>query len=305
MKLFITSSPEAIPRYSNFTFHRIGKAAAERGGWQLLLLRRHTAQPLDEQLIPLKAASTVVLTSEIMNMMKGEYQEICTRSRSRRRLRRVMFLSDVHAKNLARVRIFDPHATVSLSGHLLAIYKSDPRVYIPHPGLDLPFNASPQNTVYVPEYNFVRGTKRPYLREFYAARQAMSWTMVKDKRVVFQLGELVGPDYFKAIGKHLVGVSTIPSDTVHFLPAKFWEIMSAGALLLAYLGPLRPLFESLGFHDGVHYLACDTSNVLINIAWALEPTNRKLVDKIRLAGYNEVRKRHMPVNRVEAIEDFC
>jgi hypothetical protein len=295
MKLYLTSGSTLVPRYANHTFHRVGREAQGRQGWEAVFFQKTT--PLASQIPSLGAYETVVVTSELMNLFPKFFTLLSSRIKRTKGLRRIMFLGDVQKKNLDRAAAFSPHQTVSLAGYLLSSC-----AYLPHCGFRSPFNASPLVKCIVPSYHFVDKPKDRYLQSFYAFRIEISDALRGTKDVVFQPKEVLGGEFPRMLGSYLVGVTTIPSSTTPYLCGKFWEIMAAGALLVADLRGCAVVFGSLGFKEGVHYLSCDPSSVKARVGWALDPENRVKVDEMRKAAQEEICRAHLPSHRLNHLE---
>lgn len=200
---------------------------------------------------------------------------------------------------------FSPHGIISLSGYDLKSFNECSEVFVPHAAIDLPFNETPKQEALVPSHHFhkcpIRSIGRR-LRQFYETRIRVTQVLDDKPQVLFQEKELIGPSFHELLGSRLVVVSSIPSEATAYLVNKFWEAMSCGSLLVAVLGRRKDLWESIGFEDGVHYISANLENVSEKVKWALDPSNRSVVDNIRKAGYAAVREGHMPKRRLEQIE---
>ena len=83
---------------------------------------------------------------------------------------------------------------------------------------------------------------------------------------------------------------------VPYILAKFFEIMSAGSVLLTHNKSTKKYFTKLGFIDGKDYLSIDldnsNDNIMNTIKEILSDKNKENLDKIRLSGYCKVWKYH-------------
>lgn len=82
----------------------------------------------------------------------------------------------------------------------------------------------------------------------------------------------------------------------NYIFAKFFEIMSTGALLLTHNKNTKRYFEKLGFKDGEDYLTIDLDNdydkIRADLINLLSTDNSDKINKIRLSGYEKVWKYH-------------
>ena len=85
----------------------------------------------------------------------------------------------------------------------------------------------------------------------------------------------------------------------NYILLKVFEICSVGSLLLCEDSIKNQLYN-LGFHDNIHYIACNKDNLKSKMKWILDKKNRKLVDEMRLRGMNLVRNNHSTNNRSQA-----
>ena len=82
-------------------------------------------------------------------------------------------------------------------------------------------------------------TKRPY---------------VYDKNNIGE-NDLFGENYIKLLSNYLICFTDELNDNRPYLVAKFFEIMSSGALLLTTNKITKKYFKNLGFIDGIHYIS--------------------------------------------------
>ena len=85
------------------------------------------------------------------------------------------------------------------------------------------------------------------------------------------------------------------SSSMHYLLMKYFEIPAAGALLFA---ERHPEFESLGFVDGVHYVAVSSDNYQDKMIFYLKGPGQNEASKIARSGYEFVRSNHTWEKRV-------
>ena len=301
--VFITSSAASIPRYVNFTFHRLGVAANTCPRWTTLFVERRI--PLGKASDVLNVSHGVVITSELMNLFPGTFNAIAERCFTQGdRLKRILFLSDVNEKTLSKATGFRPHEIISLAGYLLPSYPAKPQVYVPHCGLILPHEAAPIERVFVPEIHFATGKPNAHQQQFYATRIQTSKTLLGHPMVEFQRGQITGDEFYKKLGQYLACITSVPSEKSLFLPCKCWEIMSAGSLLIACLGSAESIFQSLGFKPDIHYISCTNENITEKVNWVTDGANRKQVDTIRQAGHLLIQKHHLTSHRLAAIQDL-
>ncbi|KAL7688610.1 hypothetical protein Plhal304r1_c018g0063331 [Plasmopara halstedii] len=88
-----------------------------------------------------------------------------------------------------------------------------------------------------------------------------------------------------------------------YVIAKIFEIPSTGALL-AVNRDVGPLLAALGMNEGEHYVGYDRRDPEAAIWWINNPTNWPEIDRIRRAGMDLVREKHLVTNRVKALDLF-
>ena len=115
---------------------------------------------------------------------------------------------------------------------------------------------------------------------------------------------LFGENYIKLLSNYLICYTDELNDNRPYLVAKFFEIMSSGALLLTTNKITKKYFKNLGFIDGIHYISTTIEDIDKKIEYLLNEKNRKLVDEIRTNGYNEVYKYHTIEHRTKQLDDI-
>lgn len=103
---------------------------------------------------------------------------------------------------------------------------------------------------------------------------------------------LVGQRYVSYINNYLISISTCGSKEFNYIVSKYFEIPASGALLFAYIEPIKELLTSYGFIDGVNMISFNYNNLNERIKYILDPKNREDINKIRLNGYKLVKRRH-------------
>lgn len=116
--------------------------------------------------------------------------------------------------------------------------------------------------------------------------------------------DLFGENYIKLLSNYLICFTDDLVDNRPYIVAKFFEIMSSGALLLTTNKITKKYFEKLGFIDGIHYISTTIEEIDEKIEYLLNKENRKLVDEIRTNGYNEVYKYHTIQHRAKQLDDI-
>ncbi len=102
----------------------------------------------------------------------------------------------------------------------------------------------------------------------------------------------VGKCFLSKINKFIASVSTCGSYRFNYVVAKYFEIPASGALLFAYIEPIKDILSKYGFVDGHNMVAFTQDNIVEKIHYILDPKNKAEIDKIRLNGYNLIKKRH-------------
>ena len=116
--------------------------------------------------------------------------------------------------------------------------------------------------------------------------------------------ELFGINYIKLLSNYLICFTDDAINNRPYILAKFFEIMSSGALLLTTNKITKKYFKNLGFIDGIHYISTTIEDIDKKIEYLLNEKNRKLVDEIRTNGYNEVYKYHTIEHRTKQLDDI-
>jgi hypothetical protein len=89
--------------------------------------------------------------------------------------------------------------------------------------------------------------------------------------------------------------------TYRYVVAKHFEIPATGALLIADRA-CSPQLATLGFDDGVHYLAASAEDLEQIVERALDPSIRAEIDAIRRRGHALVHARHTTAQRAGEID---
>jgi len=98
----------------------------------------------------------------------------------------------------------------------------------------------------------------------------------------------IGKKFILELNKYLVCFcDNGNSNSMPSIFAKFFEIMSSGALLISPNKNTKKYFEKLGFYDRVHYYSMK-EDFMKDIKYVLDPINREEIDKIRKNGYEKV-----------------
>jgi hypothetical protein len=108
--------------------------------------------------------------------------------------------------------------------------------------------------------------------------------------------------YYQKLNEYLCSFSD--ALIFRYVLVKNFEIAAAGALLLTDKAIEREM-NQLGFVDGQTCIFCDRDSFLEKLAWIVDPGNREEVDRIRLAGMNLVKARHMTKHRAAQINDLA
>ena len=102
----------------------------------------------------------------------------------------------------------------------------------------------------------------------------------------------VGKKYLQKINQYLVSVSTCGDKRFNYVVAKYFEIPASGALLFAYIEPVKDLLNKYGFKDGINMVSFTENNMEDKIKYVLSPINREEINKIRLNGYKLIKNKH-------------
>lgn len=105
---------------------------------------------------------------------------------------------------------------------------------------------------------------------------------------------IINEEYYKKLSEYLCCFTD--ASCYNYILLKVFEICSVGSLLLCDDSIKNQLYN-LGFHDNIHYIACNKDNMELKMKWILDNKNRKTVDEIRLRGMSLVRNNHSTNNR--------
>lgn len=114
--------------------------------------------------------------------------------------------------------------------------------------------------------------------------------------------ERVGRGYARTLNRYRVCFTD--SLTFGYVVAKYFEIPSTGALLLADSSVGGPLAE-LGFVEGVHYIPVSGEDMEEKIKYVLDEANHAALDGVRRAGQALVWERHQTADRARLIDEVC
>ncbi len=115
-----------------------------------------------------------------------------------------------------------------------------------------------------------------------------------DKRYDENSQEIVGIKYYRKLSKYLCCFSDAHS--YRYIHLKNFEIASVGSLLLTDK-IIEAEMNELGFVDFETCIFCDQQTFLEKLSWIFDPKNRAVVDKIRRAGMELVREKHLTRHR--------
>ena len=127
---------------------------------------------------------------------------------------------------------------------------------------------------------------------------------VPDKNNINNNNAFFGRKYIKLLSNYLICYTDDSIDSTPYLLSKFFEIMSSGALLLTTNKNTKKYFHKLGFIDEIHYISTTIEDIDKKIEYLLNKENRKLVDEIRINGYNEVYKYNTIEHRTKQLNDI-
>ncbi len=112
---------------------------------------------------------------------------------------------------------------------------------------------------------------------------------------------IINKEYYKKLSEYLCCFTD--ASCYNYILLKVFEISSVGSLLLCDDSIKNQLYN-LGFHDNIHYIACNKDNMESKMKWILEKKNRKTVDEIRLKGMDLVRNNHTTSHRSQAFDEI-
>jgi hypothetical protein len=116
-----------------------------------------------------------------------------------------------------------------------------------------------------------------------------------------QSNEIVGERYLREINKYLCCFSD--AHKYRYLHLKNFEIASVGSLLLADK-LIEPELNKLGFVEKETCVFADERSFLERLEWICDGANREHVDRIRRAGMNLVKHKHLTSHRAKQLNDI-
>jgi hypothetical protein len=181
-------------------------------------------------------------------------------------------------------------------------------IWVPHaasPDYMLPFNEQPLNAVLLSGAVSLYYPLRQQLKALHdRSPDRVAYHPHPGYRCDYDYGndESVGPGYARALNRHRVGFTD--SSRYGYVVAKYFEIPSTGALLLADSSVGGPLAE-LGFVEGVHYIPVSGEDMEAKIEYVLDEANHAALGGVRRAGQALVRERHKTADRAKLIDEVC
>ena len=111
--------------------------------------------------------------------------------------------------------------------------------------------------------------------------------------------KFVGKMYINKLNQYIASVATCASSNYNYIIAKYFEVPASGALLFAYVDPVKDILKKYGFEDMVNMVTFNKDNLTDKIKYIVDPANREEIDKIRLNGYNLILERHTHKTRYD------
>lgn len=111
--------------------------------------------------------------------------------------------------------------------------------------------------------------------------------------------KIINEEYYNKLAEYLCCFTD--ASCYNYILLKVFEICSVGSLLLCDESIKNQLYN-LGFHDNIHYIACNKDNLELKMKWILDKKNRKIVDEMRLRGMDLVRNNHSTSCRSQAFD---
>lgn len=108
-----------------------------------------------------------------------------------------------------------------------------------------------------------------------------------------------GYKYYNLLNNYICCV--VDESVRNYILAKVFEILASGSLLLVFNKNTKHIYEYLGLYDGVHYLSTTIDDFENKIDFILNPSNKFIIDEIRMNGYKILNKKHYYKNRCEYI----
>ena len=115
--------------------------------------------------------------------------------------------------------------------------------------------------------------------------------------------KVLGKKYIEHLNKYLVAFTCCANEWTPYIVSKFFEIPASGALLLAYDEYVKEFLGKLGFVDGQHYVSVRKDNLEEKIKYVLDLKNRGEINRIRRAGYDLVREKHLLSHRIAELNE--
>lgn len=185
-------------------------------------------------------------------------------------------------------------------------------IFFPHSVIhNIEINNNPINKILACGRGYKNISRYPYRNKIYELSKKTENINYMRAQVSYRIQNYTkteanwGKNFIKKLNQYLIvfcDEANIETNCAYIL-AKFFEIMSAGSLLLTYNPHTEKFFNKLGFFKNQHYLFIDMSmsneKILKEIDELLHEKNRKKLDKIRFAGYKKVWECHSSKSRLE------
>jgi hypothetical protein len=232
--------------------------------------------------------------------------------------RKYIFADDLHSRDEATKRA--KHSAYSICDSVLATYAyafesyfpdlspAKEVIWIPHaasPDFMLPLNDQPVNAV------LLSGA----LNHHYPLRQQLKAVRDANPRRVayhphpgyhcsydYERDGRVGRGYARTLNQHRACFTD--ASKYGYVIAKYFEIPSAGALLLAD-SSVGGALAQLGFVEGVQYVPVSAGDLEEKIEYVLDEANHAALDRVRRAGQALVWERHKTADRARLIDEVC
>jgi hypothetical protein len=213
-------------------------------------------------------------------------------------------LENYHPNYTRLLRFLSQHSDMLISPYAYEIGKFFPHrntVWIPYSsaieeeGGLLPFNPEPIQKVLVSGSVAWDRPFRTYVFELDDERIAKLGHPGYDNQYDGASDQIVKDKWFKELNKYLAAFCD--GHSLRYIHIRAFEIASVGALLMADR-LVEPEMNQLGFIDGETCIFCDRDDFVDKVNWALDESNRRRVDEIRLAGMKLTLDKHTTRRRV-------
>ena len=199
--------------------------------------------------------------------------------------------------------IISPYAYLQKSGNM-SFLSHPSKMLVPYSFPDfatqIEFNESPKRKILVPTAALFSGSEHIYPFRWYFLKQRIANVdCLRHPGYSNKYNELTNLAFYKFLNSYLCCFTD--ALVFNYVLLKNFEITGVGSLLLTDMR-IQPHLEALGFKDYESCIFCNQETVEEKIKWILDEENKDQVNKIRKAGMELVRSKHLTSERAKHVD---